>query len=96
MFVSLDHKLVTHIYDDFSFQVVYKSLQASLPRYGSLATLKLTVQNAANDDTGPRHTAEQDMIDSWVRACPTLTSITLFSGTTWTHGREYPTGQGIC
>jgi hypothetical protein len=80
----------------FSFQVVYKSLQASLPRYGSLATLKLTVQNAANDDTGPRHTAEHDMIDSWVRACPTLTSITLFSGTTWTHGREYPTGQGIC
>lgn len=66
------------------FQVLYKSLQASLPRYNSLSSLKFSVQDntICNDESRPA--TEEDMVDLWVKTCPTLTSITLFSGTIWT------------
>lgn len=67
------------------FQMLYRSFQASLSRYSSLSTLNFTVQDAGNFDAESRPAmVEQDIIDSLVRTCPTLTCITLFSGTVWT------------
>ncbi len=76
-----------HSFHFFFSQAVYKSLQASLPRYNALSSLKLVVKNA-----GQRHkpeTAELDLINSWIKACPTLNSVILFSGAEWTRRQEH-------
>ncbi|KDR72863.1 hypothetical protein GALMADRAFT_252173 [Galerina marginata CBS 339.88] len=73
-------------------EALYKSLQASLPRYKALSSLHFFVCCSSDDTQGefekekkddtPSAT-EQSLIHSWIKQCPTLGSIVLFSGARW-------------
>ncbi|PPQ65053.1 hypothetical protein CVT26_015749 [Gymnopilus dilepis] len=73
-------------------EALYKSVQASLPRYKSLSSLRFSI-SGADDDRPTQNTEdgdepkilqpsppEQAQIDAWIKQCPTLQSIDIFSG----------------
>ncbi|KAF8907009.1 hypothetical protein CPB84DRAFT_1959747 [Gymnopilus junonius] len=75
-------------------EALYKSLQGSLARYKALSSLCFSsplandpqsagVTNISTEEKIPLipSTLEQAQIDCWIKQCPTLASITLFSGT---------------
>ncbi|KAF8966103.1 hypothetical protein BDZ97DRAFT_1917800 [Flammula alnicola] len=87
-------------------EALYKSLQASLPRYKILSSLRLFILPAEDsDDThgseerergeeahkpSPALPQEQVLLDSWVKLCPSLESVTLFSGVRWQQNKSTP------
>ncbi|KAF9483675.1 hypothetical protein BDN70DRAFT_873521 [Pholiota conissans] len=66
---------------------LYKSLQASLPRYNALSILRFSIAEDDTDDAPSQppipSPQEQVLLGSWAKLCPTLESVTLFSGVRW-------------
>ncbi|CAA7266730.1 unnamed protein product [Cyclocybe aegerita] len=64
-------------------EALYKSLQASLPRYKSLSSLRLSISSSIGSPARPPSSNEKILIDAWIKLCPTLSSVTLFSNSRW-------------
>ncbi|PPQ77799.1 hypothetical protein CVT25_015293 [Psilocybe cyanescens] len=79
-------------------EALYKSLYASLARYKTLSSLRLFVDfpEQTKDDDETRGKDKDDtpsaleliIIASWVKLCPTLQFITLFSGSRWNQATQ--------
>ncbi|KAF9523332.1 hypothetical protein CPB83DRAFT_775661 [Crepidotus variabilis] len=66
-------------------EMLYRSLQAALPRYKHLSTLRLSIYSDQYPVPHQRtpSTSEDALIRSWLKFCPTLTSVALSSGAEW-------------